>query len=116
MEKINFEEGRLRFLIPEGAINYGDNKFVYLINYNSEEGFFKIVKDKDNGIKVLYNYFKAGVCNLKTDAEELDNNKKHEIIVTWSMSYRKMKLYIDSEEKASSNIEINVPLNPQTTV
>lgn len=106
MGKINFNEGSLTFWIPEGTLNYGDNKFVYLINYFSKEGSLKIVKDKDNGIKVFYNYINNGKCVLKVEAEDLDDDKHH-IAVTWSMPNRKVVLYIDGQESGSCDIDIN---------
>lgn len=104
--KINFEEGTLSFWVPEGAIDYDDNKFIYLINYNTNEGYFKVVKDKDNGIKVLYEYFNKGKCNLKASAAELDDNDKHHVAVTWSLSERRVKLFIDGQERDTCEINI----------
>ena len=104
--KINFEEGTLSFWVPEGAIDYDDDKFIYLINYNTKEGYFKVVKDKDNGIKVLYNYFNMGKCDLKTSASELDDNDKHHVAVTWSLKERNIKLFIDGAERDSCEIKI----------
>jgi len=106
MKKINFGEGSLTFWIPKETLNYGDNKFIYLINYVSEEGSLKIVKDKDNGLKVFYNYLNNGKCILKVPVQDLDDEEKHYIGVTWSMPNRKVILYIDGQERGNCDIDI----------
>jgi hypothetical protein len=107
MRKINFDQGTISFRIPEGAIDYKDNKFVYLVNYVSSKGFLKIVKDKDNGLKVLYNYRNNGNCQLNSPAQDLDNNDSHTVVVTWSMENREVILYIDGIERAKCEINIS---------
>lgn len=107
MEDIKFDKGALTFWIPEGTMNYKDNKFINLINYISDEGTLCIVKDKDNGLRVSYNYFDNGACEVKASAEELDNEDKHMVAVTWSISEGKIKIFIDGDERASEDIELN---------
>ncbi|MAG40055.1 hypothetical protein CMI41_03745 [Candidatus Pacearchaeota archaeon] len=106
VKRINFNKGALSFFIPKGVMNYRDNKFVSLIDYSSEDGTLKIVKDKDNGLKVFYRYKNNGSCDLKANAEDLDDDKEHEVAVSWSMEDRLVKIYIDGVEIASCEIDI----------
>lgn len=106
VNKLDFGEGTLSFWVPEGAIDYDDNKFIYFINHNTNEGYLKIIKDKDNGLKVFYDYFDNGRCNLNTSVAELDNDDKHHVAVTWSLKERMIKLFIDGQERDSCDIEI----------
>ena len=106
-KKLNFNKGSLTFRIPEGVIHYGDNKFANLINYSSEDGALKVVKDKDNGLKVFYNYIGNGRCSLNASAAELDNDDAHQVAITWSMENREVILYIDGEQRARCDINIS---------
>ena len=105
MENINFETGTLTFWIPSETIDYKDNKFISLVNFASDKGTLNIVKDKENGLRVSYNYFGKGNCEAKALAGELDNGEKHMVAITWSMAERLVKIYIDDNEKASCPIE-----------
>ncbi len=105
-KEIDFNEGSLTFWIPKGAIDYKGNEFIDLVNYNSDEGKIRIVKNNNNGLKVLYRYNDYGECILETNAEDLDNDDKHMVAVTWSLSDMKVKLYIDGVERKSCDIEI----------
>lgn len=107
MRKIDFNKGSLSFLIPERVMDYGDNKFINLVNYNSKDGSLKIVKDKDNGLKVFYDYKNNGRCFLEASTKELDDNDEHEVAVTWSLSDREVILYIDGEEIEKCEIDIS---------
>lgn len=107
VNNINFEEGTLSFWVPKGALDYNDNQFKYLVNYNTPEGYLKIIKDKDNRIKVLYNYFNKGNCILEASAGELDNEDKHSVEVTWSLKERNIKLFIDGDERDSCEINLS---------
>jgi len=108
MRGINFNKGTLSFHIPKGVINYGDNKFVYLINYVSKKGHIKISKNKNNGIIVDYFYQGFGKCKLETNAEDLDNEKEHKVVIMWSIGEGFLKLYIDDNERESCDIDLNL--------
>lgn len=105
-KEINFNEGSLTFWIPEGSIDYRGGDFIDLINYKSPDGKIRIVKNKNNGLKVLYHYIDHGECVLETSAEYLDNDDKHMIALTWSLEEMVVKLFINGVEKATCDIEI----------
>ncbi len=106
MKKIDFKEGTLNFWIPEGKINYGDNKFFGIFYHSTEEGKLKIIKDKDNGLKVYY-LFEGNRALLNTEAHDLDDDDRHMITLTWSLPEKKIKLYIDAELKDEKDIEVS---------
>ncbi len=110
LNSISFDKGTLTFRIPEGSLDYKDNKFFYMINYEGNGGSLKIYKDVDNGIKVKYVYDGKGYCNLNTMADMLDDNDEHVVHVTWSLEDRKIVLYIDGQEKDSGDISLE-PIN-----
>lgn len=105
-KEIDFNKGSLTFWIPKGAIDYKGNEFIDLVNYKSPDGKIRIVKNKNNGIKVLYYYIDNGKCSLESNAENLDNDDKHMVAVTWSIPDMKVKLFIDGAEKKTCDIEI----------
>lgn len=107
MNNINFNQGTLSFHIPEGVLDYGDNKFVYLINYVSKEGHLKIVKNKNNGIVVDYLYKDFGKCKLEVNADDLDNEQEHRVIVMWSIGDGFLKLNINEKERKSCEIDLD---------
>ena len=107
MDKINFNKGSLSFWILEGSIDYEDNKFAILVNYTLKEGALKIVKNKNNGLQVYYDYKNNGKCSLTTEASDLDNNKKHMVAVTWSMENLEVILYIDGKKRARCDIDVS---------
>ena len=106
MDKINFKEGTINFWIPKGEIDYGDNKYVLIFNYEDKEGSIRVQKDKDNGLKVYYIYNGQGKCFLNTKVDNLDKNKKHMITITWNLSERKVQLYIDSKLEKECDIDV----------
>jgi len=106
MEQINFNEGALRFYIPEGAIDYRDNKTASLVNLKSNSGHINVLKNKDNGIAVDY-ASASGACILKTDAQDLDNHQAHQVKISWSVTQGLLKLDVDGQERAICNINSN---------
>jgi len=104
MGKLDFNQGTINFWIPSGKLNYGNNKFIMLFNYEDENGIIQIQKDKDNGLKVYYKYNNNGKCSLNTDVNNLDENKRHMITVTWSLPDKKVKLYINAILKSECDI------------
>ncbi len=106
LNSINFNEGTVSFRIPKGSLNYKDNKFFYLINYEGSGGILKIYKDIDNGIKVYYAYKRKGYGSLNTKADELDDEHEHLIDLTWSLNKREIILYIDGEKRDSCKIKL----------
>ena len=107
MEEINFTEGTLSFKIPKGAIDYQGNEFVYLINYTTGENHLRIAKNRNNGIKISYQYDNFGKCQLEANAQDLDNEDEHEVLVTWSIKEGFVKLLIDGQERKICEIEID---------
>ena len=105
-KEIDFNQGSLTFWIPKGSINYKGNEFIELVNYKSSEGKIRIVKNKNNGLRVLYHYIDHGECSLEANAEDLDNDDKHMVAVTWSIADMKVKLFIDGSERANCDIQI----------
>jgi hypothetical protein len=103
-DKLDFNTGTINFWVPEGRIDYMDNKFVQLFYYKDDEGTIKVVKDKDNGLKVYYLY-DGNKCFLNTSVEYLEDHDKHMVTITWSLSEKKVKLYIDAELKDECDIE-----------
>lgn len=102
--EIDFRKGRISFVIPKGAIDYKDNKQIKLINFNSNKGFIRVLKNKKNDFVVEYNYNPYGGCSLYTNVEELNNKKEHHIVISWSIKEGKLKLFIDSNEMDSCDI------------
>ena len=111
MEKIeiNFKEGTINFWIPEGEIDYGDNRYVKIFDYEKKEGYIKIQKEKDNGLKVYYFYKGSGKCFLNTNVDNLDKKKRHMVTLTWSLSNGKVQLYIDAQLKNEGEIDVIPP-------
>jgi len=107
MGEINFNQGTLTFYIPEGVIDYKNNKTINLINFNSKEGHIKVSKNKNNGMMVDYYYTNFGGCKLVVDAGDLDNQQKHEIIISWSTIEGVLKLNIDGTERGSCDLNMN---------
>ncbi len=106
LKSLNFDEGTLTFRIPRDSLDYKDNKFFYLINYEGNGGLLKIYKDLDNGIKVYYAYKGKGYGHLNARADELDDKDEHMVDVAWSLKERKLTLYIDGEERDSCKISL----------
>jgi hypothetical protein len=106
MVKINFNEGTINFWIPKGEIDYGDNKYVRIFDHEEKDGLIRIQKDRDNGLKIYYLFNRQGKCFLNTKVNHLDKNKKHMITVTWKLSERKVKLYIDGEFANECEIDV----------
>ncbi len=109
MEKIDFKEGTVNFWIPEGEIDYGDNKYALIFNYENKDGLIKIQKDKDNGLKVYYFYNRHGKCFLDMNVDYLDKRKKHMITVTWNLPERKVQLYINAKLEKECDIDVTPP-------
>ena len=107
--EINFNEGTINFWIPKGEINYKNGKYISIFNHENKRGYIKIQKDKDNGLKFYYFYIGNGKCFLNTNIDGLDKNKKHMITFTWSLSDRKIDLYIDGELENSCEIDVTPP-------
>lgn len=105
LNKIDFNQGTLNFWIPEGKINYGDNKFLRIFYHATKNGKIKIIKDKDNGLKVYY-LFEDNKAFLNTKADDLEDDDKHMITITWSLPERKIKLYIDAELRDEKEIDV----------
>lgn len=102
---INFEQGSISFRIPAGRIDYNGNTSVQLFSHVSDLGTFTIIKKKDNGIQVNYNYFDKGVCCLEQDASILDNDDEHNILISWSLKEGKIILFIDEKKVKEEDIE-----------
>ncbi len=101
MRQLNLNYGSISFRIPRGALDYKDNKFVSLINYNADDGAIKILKDIDNGLRVYYEYYlKNARCSLKVSARELDDGKGHKVSLSWSMANKKIVLVVDDKKTA----------------
>lgn len=103
-EKLDFNQGTISFWVPEGKIDYDDNKFVQLFYYKEGDSIIKVIKDEDNGLKVYYLY-EGNKCFLNTPVETLDDKDKHMITITWNLAEKKVKIYIDGELKDECNIE-----------
>jgi len=101
---IDFNEGSLVINIPKDKIDYDNNQSIFLYQYNDENGSLNIMKNKNNGIQIDYNYFEKGISCMKEDASSLDDDKEHKIAITWSYEKGKMILYID-EQKYEEDIE-----------
>lgn len=104
--KLNFNEGTINFWVPKGKIDYKDNKFVQLYYYSNGDDTIKIIKDKDNGLKVYY-LFEGNKCLLSTKVEDLEDDNKHMVTVTWSLPEKKVKLYIDAVLRDECEIEVS---------
>ena len=115
MNNIDFKKGTLSFWVPPGSLDYGDNKFIYLFNYVSEEGHLKIVKNRGNGIEIRYMYNGFGYSKFEVNAEDLNNEERHNIVVTWSISDGLVKLYIDGVERQTSEINLDAPPTPNNS-
>lgn len=107
--ELNFTNGGVSFLITKGSINYGNNKFIYLFNYTSKEGYLRVAKNKGNGIEVNYMFFNSGHCKLEGNTEGLDDNEEHSIRIVWSISEGFVKLFIDNVEKQNCEIRLDTP-------
>jgi hypothetical protein len=103
MGNIYFKEGTINFWIPKGKLDYKDNKFANLFYHKEENGELKIIKDKDNGLKVYY-LFEGNKALLNVKADYLEDEDKHMITVTWSLPEKKISLYVDGKLKVDGEI------------
>jgi len=104
MDKLDFNQGTINFWIPKGKLDYGNNKFIMLYNYTDENGLIQIQKDKDNRLKVFYNYKGNGKGGINKNIH-LDNNKRHMFTITWSLPDKKLMLYIDAKKEDEREID-----------
>ena len=106
IDNLNFEQGTLNFVVPKGKIKYDDDNTTTIFSFRNAIGSLIIIKNKDNGIEINYNYFDKAICCLKTDASILDNDDEHTFAVTWSLDEKEIILLIDNKEEATAELEI----------
>lgn len=103
-EKLNIEEGTISFWIEKNKIQFSDSKIILLIQRSPLNGSLLIVKDNDNKLKFFHVYFGKGRTDVEYDVSDLDPNKSHMIVVTWSVKNKEIIMYIDGEKLESSKI------------
>jgi hypothetical protein len=100
----NIHEGFITFWIPKNLFNYNDNITHILVNSGNNYGSIFITKDSDNKLKFFHVLIGGGRTDVEIDVKDLDSNKDNMITCNWSIPKRRIKIYINGNEKHNSSI------------
>lgn len=103
-QKSDINEGTIEFEVNADKINYSNGEVVPLFQISPQGGSIFILKDVDNKIKFFHVYLGKGRTDVEYDVSNLDKNKKHMFVFTWSVKNREIKIYIDGVLKKTAKI------------
>ena len=104
-QKLNIREGTVSFWINENKLQFNDNQITRLLQLSPPNGSVFIIKDNDNKMKFFHVYLGKGRTDIEYDVSNLSPNKRHMIVITWSLKNKEIIMYIDGQQATKSEIK-----------
>lgn len=107
-QQFNIREGTVSFWVPEGVVDWSDNKLYRLFEVSEGGNSILIIKDNDKKLKFFHVFLGNGRTDIEYDISNLSVLVPHNVVVTWSVTTSKLQLYIDGALVSEKTIEYKI--------